>query len=270
MAHFLTAGYRTKLVSDKNLIRICENIIGQPGRRLIPHSVDINMIENSDKIDFKKCGICSAISLHPIVFPCGHLICGFCYVRHFKLHHYERYNTYYTKCPDCSEYIEYSDALTLDQDIRSHPKSTVSWFYLNTFISCDNPQCSLDLSLYNWCYHTKFCCEHRIVKCPAVQCSFTGTPHEVMHHSVCCIYHIIWCAGCKVNWTVRSTGHNCEASKEFRKVVGITHQPWLSIPTKHGEVVLKNLFTSEKTPDVHALEVVEYLVSTYRYKSRNE
>ena len=270
MAHFLTAGYRSKLVSDKNSIRICENIIGQPGRHFILSFVDINLIEHSEKIDIKRCGICSAISLFPIVFLCGHLICGFCYVRHFKLHHYERYNTYFTKCPDCSEFIEYSDAHTLDQEIRSYPKSTVSLFYLCSFISCDNQKCILDLSLYNWYYHTKFCCGHRSVKCPAVQCKFTGTPHEVMTHSVRCIYHIVWCAGCKVNWTVLSTGHNCEASKEFRKLVGIKNPPWLSIPTKHGEVVLTILFSPVKTPDLLALEQVEYLVSSFRYKSRTQ
>ena len=132
MAHFLTAGYRSKLVSDKNSIRICEQYYRSAWKPpIIPNSMDIKLIEKTDKIDIKKCGICSAISLYPIVFPCGHLICGFCYVRHFKLHHYERYNTYFTKCPDCSEFIEYSDALTLFQEITDHPKSNVSWFYLN-------------------------------------------------------------------------------------------------------------------------------------------
>ena len=117
----------------------------------------------------------------------------------------------------------------------------------------------------------KFCCEFRSVKCPALQCSFTGTPHDVMAHSVRCIYHMVWCSGCKINWTVLSTGHNCEASKEVRKLMGdVNHHPLSCIPTKHGEVILRNLFTPVKTPDVLALEEVEYLVSSYRYPSRNQ
>ena len=269
MANFQSAKNRSKLVSDKNSIRISSNIISQPGREVIPYYVDINLIENSDKRDIEKCGICSDICLYPIVFPCGHLICGYCYVRHFKLHHYERFNSYFTKCPDCSEYIEYSDALILHQEIKSRPKSNPSVFYQNAKISCGNPTCNQVLSFYNWYYHMKFCCDQRTVKCPAIQCSFTGTPQDVMYHSVRCIYHIVWCAGCKVNWTVLSTGHNCEGSKEFRKLVGdVKHQPGLSIPTSHGEIVLKNSFTPWKTPDVLALEEVEYLVSSYRYKSR--
>ena len=269
MAHFLTAGFRSKLVSDKNSIRICTNIIGQPARQLRLYSVDINLIENSDKLDIEKCGICSAITLYPIIFPCGHLICGFCYVRHFKLHHYYRFNTYFTKCPDCSEYIDYSASLTIHQEISCRPKSNPSMFYQNARISCLNPACNQVLSLVNWDYHMQFCCDHRSVKCPAIQCSFTGTPIVVMNHSVRCIYHMVWCAGCKVNWTVLATGHNCESSKEFSKLVGcVSRPPGLSIPTKHGEVVLTNLFTPVKTPDILALEEVEYLVSTYRYKSR--
>ena len=271
MAHFLTAGYHSKLVSDKNSIRICENVIGQPGRQIIPYYMDVNLIEKNDSLDIEKCGICSDINLFPIIFPCGHLICGFCYVRHFKLHHYERYDTYFTKCPDCSEFIEYSNALTLSQEIIDRPKSNASLFYQYAKVSCGNLSCTQVLSLYNYYYHMKFCCEFRIVKCPAVQCSFSGTPHDVMTHSVRCIYHMVWCSGCKVNWTVLSTGHHCERSKEARKLVGDeNHHPWLSIPAKHGEVILKNLFSPVKTPDVHALEVVEYLVSTYRYKSQNQ
>ena len=268
MAHFLTAGYRSKLVSDKNSIRICSNIIGQPGRQSLPSYINFTLIENFNQIPIEKCAICADINLHPIIFPCGHLICGNCYVRHFKLHHYARFKTYFTTCPECLEYIEYSDALTLHDEILFRPRSIASLFYQNALISCTNPGCNQVFSLLNWVYHMKFCCEHRLVKCPAVQCSFTGTPHDVMSHSVRCLFHLIWCAGCKVNWTVLSTGHNCEASKEFNKLVGVTRQPGLSIPSKHGEVVLWNLFTPVQSPDVLTLEKVENLVSMYRYNSR--
>ena len=115
----------------------------------------------------------------------------------------------------------------------------------------------------------KFCCEHGIVKCPAIQCSFTGTLHDVMSHSVQCLFHLVWCAGCKLNWTVLSSGHKCEASKEFSKLVGVTNQHKLTIHNKHGEVVLCNLFIPIQSPDVFALEEVEYLVSSYQYKSRS-
>ena len=33
-----------------------------------------------------------------IVFPCGHVICCFCYVCHFKLIHYIQLNLYYIIC----------------------------------------------------------------------------------------------------------------------------------------------------------------------------
>ena len=268
MANFQSAKNRSKLVSFKNSIRICSNITCQPGREVIPYYVDINLIENSENQDIIKCGICSEICLCPIVFPCGHLICAFCYARHFKFHHYVRFNKYFTKCPDCSEFFEYSDALTLSQEIKTHPKSISSLFYQNAKMLCGDPTCNQVLSLYNWSYHMKFCCDQRIVKCPAIQCSFTGNPNDVMSHSVQCLFHIVWCAGCKVNWTVLSTGHNCERSKELRKLQGgINTQPYLTIPKEHGAVVLKNLSSSDKTPDVLALEEVEYLVSSYRYKS---
>ena len=57
MAHFLTAAYRSKLVSDKNSIRICSNIIGQSGRQIIPYYMDFNVIQKNDALDIEKCGI---------------------------------------------------------------------------------------------------------------------------------------------------------------------------------------------------------------------
>ena len=257
MANFLTVKNRSKLVSFKNSLRICSNITCQFGDKMIPNYVDISLIENSNDLQVENCRICSEICVFPLVFPCGHLICSFCYVRHFKYHHYfsSRFNSYFTKCPDCSAFIKYSDVLTLEQEIKTHPHSKPSLFYQNAVIFCGNHACNQELSLSNWYYHMKFCCDHRIVKCPAIQCSVAGNPKYVMAHSVQCVFHIIWCAGCKVNWTVLSTGHNCERSKELRKLQGeVNHQPYLSIPKEHGAVVLKNLNSSVKTPDFSLLK----------------
>jgi hypothetical protein len=74
MAQFRTVAFRSKLASVKNSLRIENNIITQPGREIIPYYVNINLLENSDKIDIDKCGICCDISLYSIVFLCSQFV----------------------------------------------------------------------------------------------------------------------------------------------------------------------------------------------------
>ena len=85
-------------------------------------------------------------------------------------------------------------------------------FYQNAFIPCDNYGCNQKVSLSKWCDHIKFKCDHRIVQCLAIQFSITGKPNDILTHSIQCPFYTVWCAGCKINWTVLSTSHNCEKS----------------------------------------------------------
>ena len=203
-----------------------------------------------------------------IVFSCGHVICSFCYVRHFKFNNYQRFNSYYTTCPHCSEYFTFSDATIISQEIEEHPNSTPSLFYRNALIPCDNYECNQIVSLSNWCNHIKFKCDHRIVQCPAIHCSINGKPNDILSHSIQCPFHTVWCARCKIKWTVLATSHNCEKSKEYKQLGGnVYHLPRYLKPTEDGAVVLKEyLSSSDKTSDVSALDEVDYLDSTYRYK----
>ena len=59
---------------------------------------------------------------------------SFCYVRHFKFNNYQRCNSYYTRCPYCTEYFNFSDALTISQEIEEHTNSRPFLFYRNTLI----------------------------------------------------------------------------------------------------------------------------------------
>ena len=108
--------------------------------------------------------------LFPIVFSCGHVI-GNCGYVHVKLINYLQFNLYYTKCPGCMEMIKCSDARTISQEIKQHPKFNPSLFYKNALIQCDNNECNQKLSLSNWYEHIKFNCDYCIVNCTAIECS---------------------------------------------------------------------------------------------------
>ena len=92
----------SKLVSEKNAIRIQTNIVTQPGRQIVAIFIDNNLIENVEQSQVQKCVVCYNICVFPIIIPCGHLMCGNCYVRHFKFNHCKRFDTYYTQCPHCT------------------------------------------------------------------------------------------------------------------------------------------------------------------------
>ena len=259
----------SKLVSERNAIRIQTNIITQPGRQIVPIFIDNKLIENVEQSQVQKCAVCYNICVFPIIFPCGHLTCGNCYVRHFKFNHHKRFDSYYTQCPHCTKFIKYTDALPLSQELEVHPNSKPALFYKNALIQCDNSDCNQKISFSMWYKHIKFNCEHRIVKCPAIQCSFTGTPNGICSHSFQCPFHTIWCAGCKTNWTVLATGHNCEKSKEYQERLGNVYQPSRYMESKEdGAVFLETLHQLPKTSDLIALEQVDNIVSELEYKEK--
>ena len=83
---------KSKIVSDENAALIHLNIISQAGHRIVYDYIDITLIENIQQTQVLKCVVCDKICLFPLVFPCGHVICGCCYVRHFKLINYLQFN----------------------------------------------------------------------------------------------------------------------------------------------------------------------------------
>ena len=56
----------------------------------------------------------------------------------------------------------------------------------------------------------KSTCDHRLVQCPAIEYKVTGTPNYVLTHSIQCPFYTVWWSGCKINWTLLATKHNCE------------------------------------------------------------
>ena len=259
----------SKLVSEKNAIRIQINVITQPARQIVPIFINKSLIENIEESKILKCVICYRIHLFPLIFPCGHLICGSCYVQHFKLNHYKRFDSYYTTCPHCSKYIKSSDVLTLSQEIEVNPSSKATTFYNDGLMQCPNDECNQKISLSKWYKHIKFDCDHRIVKCPSIQCSFTGKPNQVFSHSIQCPFHTIWCAGCKTNWTVLTTSHNCEKSKEMQERLGIIYKPSPYFEsTEDGAVILETLH-HPNTSDIGSLEQVVEIISELEYKEKS-
>ena len=152
-----------KILSNENAARIYLNIISQEGYRLFSDYIDIRLIENTNQTEVLKCVVCYKICVFPIVFPCGHVLCGSCNVRHFKLINIQQLNLYYTKCYCCMELIKLSDAITIYQEIEKHPIFKPSTIYNNDLINCDNNGCNHKVSLLNWYRHIKLKCDYRIV-----------------------------------------------------------------------------------------------------------
>ena len=159
-------------------------------------------------------------------------------------------------------FINFSDAVTITQEIKVYQKSKISLFYLNALIQCFNSGCNQKVSLSNWFKQIKSTCDHRLVQCPAIQCSVKGTLNKVLFHSIQRPVHTVWCSSCKINWTILATGNNCKKSKEYNKIRGNHyHLPRSLQLTKDKVVVLKSINSSNKTSNIRGLDQVEYLVT---------
>ena len=70
----------------------------------------------------------------------------------------------------------FSDPLTITQEIEVYPNSKPSLFYQNALIQCPNDGCNQKISLSNWFKHIKSPYDYRLAQCPAIECAVTGTP----------------------------------------------------------------------------------------------
>lgn len=252
-----------KLVSNANAIRIHIEVNRQPRIKGVANYIDIRLVTNLDDINRIQCVVCSSVCVFPLVLNCGHLICNNCYIRHFQFHHFKRFHEYYTNCPKCKAFINSSEILTITQELSMRSDSKVSLAFKKGVVKCDNQFCDQMISFDNWSHHVKFECKQRNVQCPASGCPIIGFPDYVISHSIQCPFHFVWCAGCRMNWTVLATGHNCEKSKEYAKHnKNLIRQRRHSDP-ENGALILPYRNFNEETPDITALEKVHTLILNY-------
>ena len=79
---------QSKIISNKSDALINRNIISQAKYQIVYDYIYITQIENIQQKEVLQCFVYDKICLFPILFPCGNVICGCCYVRHFKLINY--------------------------------------------------------------------------------------------------------------------------------------------------------------------------------------
>ena len=186
---------KSKILSDENAARIYFNIISHAGYRLVSDYIDIRQFENTQYTEVLKCVVCYKICVFQIVFWYSNIICGSCYVRHFKLINIQQLNLYYTKCPWCMELIKLSNAIIIFQEIIKQPNFNLSTLYNNALINCDHNGCNHIVRLLNWYRHIKFNCDYRIVNCLSIKCSVEGNFNDIIIYFLRCYFYNVWCAG---------------------------------------------------------------------------
>ena len=198
-----------------------------------------------------------------IFFNCGHLICNFCYIRHFENNHCKRLDDYYTNCPKCNAFSKPQEVLPITAQLIIRSNSKISTAIKQALVKCDNSCCDQLISLDNWVNHVKYDCPNRIVQCPARNCPFIGPVDYVTTHSIQCPLHCVWCAGCKMNWTVLATNHNCEKTNEYAKLTNTPIYRQLPEP-EDGSLFLPYHAYNEEPFDIIALKKINELILKYR------
>ena len=156
-----------------------------------------------------RCPACFDISRFPIIFPCGHLECHYCYACDFKIRARRRGGIFFTICPVCRAEVRPEDVLTASNEIEQHPNSKVSNFYNGLRVLCSNLGCNLYTSYSQLTQHEIYQCPKRDITCPAESCPYVGTPKSIISHTIICPLHQIYCHSCDSKWPVTVYGHNC-------------------------------------------------------------
>ena len=116
-----------KIVSDANAIRIHLEVKRLPRIKGTANYIDFTLVKNLTDTKRIQCVVCSSVCVYPLFFNCGHLICNFCYIRHFEYNYFKRFNEYYTNCPKCKAFSKSCGVLTITPQLRIRSNTKVSW-----------------------------------------------------------------------------------------------------------------------------------------------
>ena len=253
-----------KIVSDANAIHIHLVVKRLPRIKGTANYIDFKLMKNLTDTKRIQCVVCSSVCVYPLFFNCGHLICNFCYIRHFEHNHFKRFNEYYTKCPKCKAFSKSCDVLTIMPQLNIRSNTKISMAIKKALVKCDESGCDQAISLDNWAHHVKYECSYRVVQCPANNCPFVGTVDYVTTHSTQSPFHCVLCAGCKMNWTVLATDHSCQKTKEFAKLTNKSIYHRQGSEPEDGSLYLPIRSYNDESFDIFALKKVHDLILNYR------
>ena len=86
----------------------------------------------------------------------------------------------------------------------------------------------------------------------------------VTTHSIQCPLHCVWCAGCKMNWTVLATDHNCNKTKEFARLTNKTIYHRQCSEPADGSLYIPFGSYNKVSFDIFTLKKVHDLILNYR------
>ena len=251
-------------LSQRNRDRIANWVKRQPRHRDVPLYVERTLIKNFDQNRAILCGFCYSYPLLPIVLPCNHLVCNYCYQSNFEANNYRLGNDFCTRCPYCKANINHDHVLTIKQEVELHPNSIISNYYSQAEVYCDNEGCNKLIKLSNLYEHLKYECEYRMVPCAAAYggCPIVDDLIDVTAHSLSCPFHYTWCAICNEEYSIISTGHNCEKAIERQRIMKrelITEEPC----RQHGDIcIFINIV--RHLPDIETIRAVSGLIQVKR------
>jgi len=196
-------------LNHENIIRLSNYLRGAQRIRDAKTKIDAGRILNLSQENFINCSKCKEIARFPIFFPCGHLLCNFCYLTNFNSDVRHRGDRFFTKCSECDSEVLPDQVLSYPTMNEVNPKMMATKFYSNLLVFCDNSGCDEVLQFKSLTKHELFECSRRVVKCPAQNCPITGVPQTLYAHSANCPLNGIWCRNCNEMFSVVVRSHSC-------------------------------------------------------------
>lgn len=196
-------------LNHENIIRLSNYLRGAQRIREPKTKIEPVKILNLSQENFISCSKCKEIARFPIFFPCGHLLCNFCYFSNFNSDVRHREDKFFTKCPECNFEVLPEQVQSYPAMNHVNPGMMATKFYSNLLVRCENAGCDEVLQFKSLTKHELFECSRRVVKCPAQNCPITGVPTTLYAHSANCPLNGIWCRNCNEMFSIVVRSHSC-------------------------------------------------------------
>lgn len=252
-------------------IQAISNWMSKQMRQREPQSnIDPDLIDYLDSETLIRCPVCLDIPRFPIIFPCGHLECHFCYLVDFKVRGKHRGTKFFSPCPECRAEVNPELVWTIENEIKIHMNSKISNFYSNLRVQCDNNGCNKFFFYSLLTKHEMLQCKYRDICCPSENCPCIGHPDSLLTHSANCPLNSIWCRVCNESFSIIYYSHNCSKVLQRKVLLGLNKKYDSKRITKiyaqpTGTVVLPEIIKFQ-SPDEASLLSIRYLVRQNRHK----
>lgn len=196
----------------QNSDKVAEWISNQPAARRVSHNWEPENVQYDNQEEYHTCSVCLEVPRCPMVFyRCisSHIVCSHCLPKLFNASNSNNTHNMVINCPMCRGLVLPNQIVDIHYEIKHHPTSSLSKFYLNATVACSNKGCpETKLPILTIDSHENIHCPYRLLKCTSPQCSILADSRRIEFHLNICKRQKLSCSRCDRSYSIKH-GHCC-------------------------------------------------------------